>query len=97
MKTEQLCSKRYDRSNVDRDLPPLRALMELMDESILVHATSNREQHYIKSRNNEGIRVHISWYRRQGHYEAVINAMSTNTSQHSIQFTIDDLMKCIIS
>lgn len=67
--------------------------MELMDEGILVHTTSNRDRHYIKGRNNEGMRVHISWYRHQGHYEAVINAMSTNTPQHSIQFTIDDLMK----
>ena len=93
MKTEQLCLKKYDRSNVDRDLFPLRSLMQLMDEGILVHAKSDRERHYIKGRNNEGMRVHISWCRHQGCYEAAINAMSRNTPQQSIKFTIDDLMK----
>ena len=93
MKTEQLCSKKYDRSNVDRDLPQLRVLLEMMDEGDLVHATSNRERHYIKGRNNDGKRVHVSWHRHQGCYEAVVNAMSPNIPQYSIQFTIDNLMK----
>jgi hypothetical protein len=94
MKNEQTCSKRYDRSKVDRDLYALRALLELMDAGTLVHATSNRERHYIKGRDNNGMRVHIQWHRHQGYYEAVVNALSTKTPQHYIQFTIDDVMKC---
>ena len=93
MKYEQTCPHRYDRSNVDRDLEPLRTLFELMDEGVLVHATNNRERHYIKGRNNDGMRVHIVWYRHQRIFEATINALSTKCPQSTIEFTIADLLE----